>query len=63
MPHITVQGPPLTVEQKRELGKSITEAAARVYGMPAEKFMMHIAEFDTTATVSGGRLISDKVVR
>jgi len=62
MPHITIQGPPLSIEQKRELGKAITAAASRVYGIPVDKFMMHIAEFDTTSTVSGGQLLSDKAV-
>lgn len=36
MPVITVNGPALSLEKKRELVKDLTEVASRVIGVPEE---------------------------
>ena len=33
MPTIIVEGPPISVEKKRELVKKLTEAASEIYGI------------------------------
>jgi phenylpyruvate tautomerase PptA (4-oxalocrotonate tautomerase family) len=45
MPRITVKGPPVSVDVKRSLVRGITEAAGEAYGIPKEKFMVHVAEY------------------
>jgi 4-oxalocrotonate tautomerase len=60
MPHISIQGPALPLEKKRELVQKMTEVASDVYQIPKEKFMIHIQEFPRENTGSGGMLLIDK---
>jgi 4-oxalocrotonate tautomerase len=60
MPHISIQGPTLPLEKKRELVRKMTEVASDVYQIPKEKFMIHIQEFSRENTGSGGMLLADK---
>jgi len=60
MPHISIQGPPLAVENKRKLVREITESMSSHYGIPKEKIMIHISEFNKESTASGGVLLVDK---
>ncbi|MCK4986699.1 MAG: tautomerase family protein [Desulfobacterales bacterium] len=60
MPHISIEGPPLSLDKKRKLAEKFTEFASEVYEIPKEKFMIHINEFSKESAASGGVLICDK---
>jgi 4-oxalocrotonate tautomerase family enzyme len=60
MPHVSIKGPALPVEKKRKLVKDVTKALSDNYGIPEEKFMIHVAEFGKESTASGGVLLIDK---
>jgi 4-oxalocrotonate tautomerase len=60
MPHISIEGPALSLEKKRELVQRMTELVGEIYGIPKEKFMIHILEFSKENTGSGGILLADK---
>ena len=60
MPHISIKGPELPLEKKRELVQRVTEAVSVIYGIPKEKFIIHILEFSKENTASGGVLLVDK---
>jgi 4-oxalocrotonate tautomerase family enzyme len=60
MPHISIQGPALSLEKKRKLSAEITRVASETYEIPKEKFMIHIQEFSKESTASGGVLLCDK---
>jgi 4-oxalocrotonate tautomerase len=60
MPHISIKGPPLPLDNKRKLIQKLTEIASETYGIPKEKFMIHVYEFSKENTGSGGVLLCDK---
>ena len=60
MPHISIKGPALPLEKKRKLSEEISQIASEIYGIPKEKFMIHIQEFSKENTASGGVLLCDK---
>jgi 4-oxalocrotonate tautomerase len=60
MPHISIKGPSITLEKKRELVQKVTEVASQIYNIPQDKFMIHISEFSKENTASGGTLLVDK---
>lgn len=60
MPHISIEGPQVSVEKKRVLVKRLTEVASEVYGVPKEKFMIHVSEFSKENVSTGGVLLVDK---
>ena len=60
MPHVSIKGPGLALDKKRELVKKVTQTLSDAYGIPKEKFMTHISEFDRENTASGGILLKDK---
>jgi len=60
MPHISVEGPALSLDKKRELVQKMTQIASEIYEIPKDKFMIHILEFQKENTGSGGVLLSDK---
>jgi 4-oxalocrotonate tautomerase family enzyme len=60
MPHISIEGPALSLDKKRILVEKITEIASDAYNIPPEKFMIHLLEFPKENTGSGGVLLSDK---
>jgi 4-oxalocrotonate tautomerase family enzyme len=60
MPHISIKGPKLSLDQKRTLVQKITKVASEAYKIPEEKFMIHLHEFPKENTASGGVLLSEK---
>ena len=57
MPTITVEGPPIDVEQKRQLVKKLTEAAVEVYHI--EHITVLIKENPPENVGVSGQLLSD----
>ncbi|HHY99412.1 MAG TPA: 4-oxalocrotonate tautomerase family protein [Firmicutes bacterium] len=60
MPHISVDGPHLTREQKAELVREFTETASRVMKIPKEAFVVMIKENDPENVGVGGKLLADR---
>lgn len=60
MPIVTIEGPPLDVERKRELVGDITDALERVYGLPREVFVVIIRENPGENVGVGGSLLCDR---
>jgi 4-oxalocrotonate tautomerase family enzyme len=60
MPHISIKGPEISLEVKRKLAEEITKAASEAYGIPKEKFMIHIEEFSKENIATAGSLLIDK---
>lgn len=59
MPNVTVEGPSLSLDKKRELSVEITDTAARVYGLPREAIVVVIKENPPENVCVGGRMICD----
>lgn len=59
MPNVTIEGPPIEPEQKREMAVAMTEVAARVYGMPKEAIIVVIKENAPENVCVGGRMVCD----
>ena len=61
MPTITVEGPPVPVEKKRLLVKSLTEAAAAAYeDISTDAFIVLIRENEAENVGVGGELLVDR---
>ena len=61
MPYINVKvGGSLTVEQKREIAKDMTESLSRVAGKPVASTYVVFDEVDRSNWAVGGELLSDK---
>ena len=60
MPHISIKGPEVPVDVKRKLVRQITEIASEAYGMPKEKFMIHIFECPKENIAVAGVLLADR---
>ena len=61
MPNITIDGPELKdIDAKRELVKSITDAASKAYGIPKEAFVILIRESAPENVGIGGTLLTDR---
>lgn len=61
MPTITVEGPPLSVEKKRELVAGLTDAAVAAYGgIPREAFFVLVNENQPENVGVGGELLCDR---
>jgi 4-oxalocrotonate tautomerase family enzyme len=60
MPHISIKGPEIPLDVKRRLAEEITKVASEVYGIPKEKFMIHIMEFSKENIATAGSLLVDK---
>lgn len=58
MPTITVEGPPILVEQKRALVKRLTEVAAELYGI--EHITVVIKENSPENVGGNGELVADR---
>ena len=58
MPTITVEGPPISIEQKRELVKHLTEAAVEVYRI--EHITVLIKENAPENVGVSGQLLADR---
>ncbi|MBQ7705270.1 MAG: tautomerase family protein [Selenomonadaceae bacterium] len=59
MPAITVEAGSLTNEQKAELGKVLTEDAARIMKMPKEAIMIFLKENPLENVIFGGVQVSE----
>ena len=59
MPAITVEAGSLTNEQKAELGKILTEDAARIMKMPKESIMIFLKENPLENVIFGGVQVSE----
>jgi 4-oxalocrotonate tautomerase len=60
MPIITLDGPKLDKDQKKELVESFTEAASEVTGIPEQSFIVLLKETDADNVGVGGDLLSEK---
>lgn len=60
MPVITIEGPKLSIEQKRELVQAVTESASNVMKMPKHSIIVMIKEIERENVGVGGLLLSDK---
>lgn len=58
MPIITLEGPPIDVDKKREMVKRLTDVASDVYGI--EHIIVLIRENKLENVGSNGVLIADK---
>ncbi|WP_333594234.1 4-oxalocrotonate tautomerase DmpI [Anaerospora hongkongensis] len=61
MPIITIEGPCLSTDQKRQLVRDITKAARAVIPLPAEAFTVLIKENSHDNVGVGGELLADKI--
>jgi 4-oxalocrotonate tautomerase len=59
MPNITVEGPAVSADKKRELATEITDIASRVYGIPKQGFVVVIRENPPENVCVGGRMVCD----
>jgi 4-oxalocrotonate tautomerase family enzyme len=60
MPPISIHGPALLLEKKREPVQKMTEVTSEIYQIPREKFIIHIQEFSKENFGSGGLLLIDR---
>jgi 4-oxalocrotonate tautomerase len=60
MPVITVEGSKLSIEQKRELVKSLTKSASTITNVPEQAYVVLIKENDKDNIGVGGTLLSEK---
>lgn len=62
MPIITIDGPKLSREQKKDIVESFTREAARVTKIPLQAFVVLINENDPDNVGVAGELLSDRMV-
>lgn len=61
MPNITIDGPRIEdLGRKRELVRSVTEAAVQAYGLPRQAMVILIKENDPENVAIGGELLADR---
>jgi len=61
MPVITVEGPTLTKEQKRELIENLSEIASKIMNINKESYVVYIKENDLDNVGVGGAVLSDRI--
>ncbi|HOP08759.1 MAG TPA: tautomerase family protein [Candidatus Methanofastidiosa archaeon] len=59
MPTITIEGPRLDIEKKRQLGKELVDVARRVYGI--ENIIVLIKENSPENVCIDGSLLCDRM--
>ncbi len=59
MPTVYIEGPPLSLEQKREMMVKMTDLAARVYGVPRQAVVVVTRENPPENVCVGGRMVCD----
>lgn len=59
MPTITIEGPPLDIEKKRELGREMVSVARKVYGI--ENIIVLIRENKPENVCIDGFLLCDRM--
>ena len=61
MPNIVFEGPRIqSVDAKRELIKSVTEAAVKAYGLPKQAMVVILRENNPENVGIGGELLADR---
>ncbi|MDO9289762.1 MAG: 4-oxalocrotonate tautomerase DmpI [Thermodesulfovibrionales bacterium] len=60
MPTVTIEGPPLPLNKKRELVSAFTDIISRTYEWPAERVIVIIHENHDENVARGGVLLSDR---
>ncbi len=61
MPVITMEGPPIAdLDKKRQLTKTITQAAAELYSLPEQTIIILFKENAPENVSVGGELIVDR---
>jgi len=60
MPHIVLDGPKLTKDQKRAIVESFTQAASDITKIPKEAFVVMIKENEPDNIGVGGKLLSER---
>ena len=60
MPIITVEGPPIKVEQKRQFVRKLTDAAVETYGIDKDHIIVLLRENAPENVGAGGELIADR---
>ena len=63
MPVITIGGPHMSKELKKDLIESFTREAARVTGIPTQAFIILINENDPDNVGVGGELLSGRMAK
>lgn len=63
MPLAKIEGPPISVERKRELVKELTDALEKAYKFPRQVYQVIISENPPENVASGGELILDKKIQ
>jgi 4-oxalocrotonate tautomerase len=61
MPVITIDIAAIPREKKAQLVKNLTHGASEITGIPEDKFVVLINEFDRDNIGVGGELLSDRV--
>ena len=61
MPNITFDGPRITdLDKKRELVRSVTDAAIKAYGLPKQAMVVVLKENPPENVGIGGELLADR---
>jgi len=61
MPNITLEGPRITdIAKKRELVKTVTDAAVQAYGLPKQTMIVVLKDNPPENVAIGGELLSDR---
>jgi len=60
MPLVTISGPALSVEKKRDLAQRITEVMSDIYRHPAAHIIITIHENPPENVSVGGKLVADR---
>lgn len=63
MPVITIDGPHMSKEQKKDLVESFTREAARITNIPTQAFMVLINETDPDNVGVAGELLSERMTK
>lgn len=63
MPIITIDGPHMSKDQKKDIIESFTREAARVTQIPTQAFIVIINENNPDNVGVGGEMLSDRMAR
>jgi 4-oxalocrotonate tautomerase family enzyme len=60
MPNVYVEGPPLGLEQKREMSMAMTDIAAKAYGTSVQAIVVVVRENPPENVCVAGRMVCDE---
>jgi len=64
MPNAYIDGPAITdLDRKRTLGREITDAMEKAYGIPRQAYVVVINECPPENVCVGGELLCDRIPR